>query len=342
MAADVTSSVMRVAPPHGGPLAGGRSVAVLALDKVAPFEMSVACEVFRDDRVQLGVPAWDLAICGVEPGLIETKAGFSVLTEHGLDRVETADLVIVPNWSPVETAVPPPRALAALRRAADRGAWVMSFCTGAFVLAHAGLLEGRRATTHWQYAEAFRTLFPDVRLEPDVLYVADGPVLTSAGTAAAIDLSLHVLRIVDGPEAANASARQMIVPPHRDGGQAQFVDRPMPAEDDCALAELLLWMNEHLDREQSVDELAERVHMSPRTFARKFRAETGTTPHHWLTGQRVLHAQRLLESTDLAVERIAERSGLGSAATLRHHFTTWVGVSPQRYRQQFRRTAAAV
>jgi AraC family transcriptional regulator, transcriptional activator FtrA len=327
---------------RGGPLDGGRSVAVLALAKVAPFELSVACEVFRDDRVEYGVPAWDFAVCGLEPGFVPTKAGFDIHTRYGLDRVDTADIVIVPNWSPAATAVPPAAALAAVQRAAARGAWVISFCTGAFVLAHAGLLDGRRATTHWQYADDFRALFPAVDLRPDVLYVADGPVLTSAGTAAAIDLSLHVLRVVDGPEAANASARQMIVPPHRDGGQAQYVDRPMPAEDDCALADLLLWMNEHLDRDQSVDELAERVHMSPRTFARRFRAETGTTPHHWLTGQRVLHAQRLLESTDLAVERIAEQAGLGSAATLRHHFTGWVGVSPQRYRAQFRRTAAAV
>jgi transcriptional regulator GlxA family with amidase domain len=324
---------------RGGPLDGGRRVAVLALELVAPFEMSVACEVFRDDRAELGVPAWDRTICAVEPGLVRTKAGFDIRTEHGLEVVDAADLVIVPNWSPQSSAMPPAAVLDALRRAAERGAWVVSFCTGAFVLAWAGLLSGRRATTHWQYAEEFRSVFPDVDLCPDVLYVADGPIMTSAGTAAAIDLSLHVLRLVDGPEAANASARQMIVPPHRDGGQAQYVDRPMPAEDDCALAELLGWMNEHLDRELSVDELAERVHMSPRTFARKFRAETGTTPHHWLTGQRVLHAQRLLESTDLPVERVAEQSGLGSAATLRHHFTTWVGVSPQRYRQQFRRTA---
>ncbi|MEN3361587.1 MAG: hypothetical protein V7637_5569, partial [Mycobacteriales bacterium] len=189
---------------------------------------------------------------------------------------------------------------------------------------------------HWLYADEFRAAFPAVQVDSDVIYVADGPVMTSAGTAAAIDMSLHVVRLVDGPEVANAIARRMVVPPHRDGGQAQFVERPMPPDDGRPLTDLLDWMAGHLDQELSVDELAARVHMSPRTFARRFRAETGATPHHWLTGQRVLLAQRLLENTSHGVDRIAAECGLGSAATLRHHFAGRVGISPQRYRERFR------
>jgi transcriptional regulator GlxA family with amidase domain len=316
----------------------GRRVAVLALDQVSPFELSVACEVFGPNRAKDGIPPWDFAVCRVGRGPVGTKYGFSLNTPYGVDRVDSADLVIVPNWYALSQP-PPAAALDALRRAAARGAWVVGLCTGAYALAHAGLLDDRPATTHWVYAEEFRAAFPAVHLDPDVLYVADGPVLTSAGTAAAIDLCLHIIRLVDGPAVANAIARRMIVPPHRDGGQSQYVELPVPACTDDSLAGLLAWMGEHLAVELNVDELAARVHMSARTFARRFRAETGTTPHHWLTGQRVLRAQHLLETTDLPVEQIAERSGLGSAGTLRHHFTSWVGVSPQRYRQQFRRGA---
>lgn len=316
----------------------GRRVAVLALDEVSPFELAVACEVFGPNRSEDGIPPWDFAVCGVEPGRVRTKFGFSLDTPHGLDRVDAADLVIVPNWYGLSEP-PPVAASQALRRAVERGAWVVSLCTGAFALAHAGLLDGRRATTHWVYADEFRATFPAVRLDPDVLYVADGPVLTSAGTAAAIDLCLHIVRLVDGPAVANATARRMIVPPHRDGGQSQYVELPVPPCADDSLADLLAWLGEHLDQEVSVEDLAFRTHLSPRTFARRFRAETGTTPHHWLTGQRILRAQHLLETTDLPVDQVAERCGLGSAGTLRHHFTNWVGVSPQRYRQQFRRGA---
>jgi transcriptional regulator GlxA family with amidase domain len=321
------------------PPLGGRRVAILALEVASPFELSVACEVFALDRSAQGIPRWDTALCRGGAGPIQTGCGFTLHTPHGLDWVETADLIVVPSW-PQRCTPPPAAVLAALRRAADRGAWVLGFCSGTFILAYAGLLDGRRATTHWMFTDEFRVTFPDVLLDPGVLYVAEGPVMTSAGTSAAIDLSLHVVRMVDGPEVANAIARRMVVPPHRDGGQAQFVEHPVPADDTHPLTDLLGWMSRHLERELTIEELAARVHMSPRTFARRFRAETGTTPHHWLTGQRVLHAQRLLETTDLAIDRIAAESGLGSAATLRHHFASWVGISPQRYRQQFRRRPA--
>jgi transcriptional regulator GlxA family with amidase domain len=319
----------------------GRTVAILAAEVTSPFELSVACEVFGVDRTPQGIPAWDVVVCSGSGGPIRTNVGFALQTPYGLERVRTADIVVVPGW-PARSTPPPEPMLDALRVAAARGAWILSFCTGAFVLGHAGLLDGQRATTHWMWADEFRTTFPAVRLDPGVLYVADEPVMTSAGTAAAIDLSLHVVRLVDGPEVANAIARRMIVPPHRDGGQSQFVELPMPAEDADVLTDLLDWMSGHLAWELSVDELAARVHMSPRTFARRFRAETGTTPHNWLTGQRVLHAQRLLETTTLGVDRIAAECGLGSAATLRHHFASRVGISPQRYRDQFRCRPAAV
>lgn len=322
----------RMQPP------AGRSVAVLATADMAAFEMGVACEVFGTDRSDRGIPLWDFALCLDEPGPLPTRSGFTIDSPYGLDRLAEADLVIVPSWPRMDTP-PPPAVTDALRAAVDRGSWVLGFCSGTFALAHAGLLDGQRATTHWHYAEEFRSLFPSVLLDRDVLYVAEGPVLTSAGTSAAIDLSLDVLRLIDGPEVANAVARRMVVPPHRDGGQAQYVERPLPADDDHDLADLLAWMSGHLEEDLTVSRLARQAHMSERTFARRFRAETGTTPHHWLVWQRVLQAQRLLETTDLDVDRVAERAGFGSAATLRHHFLGRVGTAPQRYRRTFRRTA---
>jgi transcriptional regulator GlxA family with amidase domain len=316
----------------------GRHVAVLGTADMAAFELGVACEVFGTDRSDRGIPRWDFALCLDSAGPLPTRSGFTVDSPDGLERLAGSDLVIVPSWPHLD--VPPPGAVvAALHAASGRGAWILGYCSGTFALAHAGLLAGRRATTHWLQADRFRALFPDVDLDPDVLYVADTPVMTSAGTSAAVDLSLQVLREVDGPEIANAVARRMVVPPHRDGGQAQYVERPLPADGDHDLADLLAWMSAHLDEELTVTGLARRASMSERTFARRFRAETGTTPHHWLIWQRVLLAQRLLETTDLDVDRIARRCGFGGAATLRHHFVGRVGTSPQRYRRTFRRAA---
>ena len=272
------------------------------------------------------------------PARCPTRSGFTIDSPYGLDRLAAADLVIVPNWPDLETPPGEP-ILAALRAAYGRGAWVLGFCSGTFALAYAGLLEGRKATTHWNYTDRFRALFPAVELDPDVLYVAEDAVMTSAGTSAAVDLSLQVLREVDGPEVANAVARRMVVPPHRDGGQAQFVEHPLPADGDHDLADLLAWMADHLEEDLTVAGLAHREPLSERTFARRFRAETGTTPHHWLTWQRVLLAQRLLETTELDIEQIARRCGFGRAGTLRHHFVARVGTSPQRYRRTFRRAA---
>jgi transcriptional regulator GlxA family with amidase domain len=316
----------------------GRSVAVLGIADMSAFELGVACEVFGTDRSDRSIPLWDFALCLDAPGPLRSRSGFTVDSPYGLDRLAGADLVIVPCWPHLDT--PPSAPLAdALRAAHDRGAWILGFCSGTFALAYAGLLEGRRATTHWFYADRFRARFPAVELDPDVLYVADTPVMTSAGTSAAVDLSLQVLREVDGPEIANAVARRMVVPPHRDGGQAQFVEHPLPADGQHDLTDLLAWMTEHLADELTVAGLARRTHLSERTFARRFRAETGTTPHHWLTWQRVLLAQRLLETTELDVDQVARRCGFGGAATLRHHFIGRVGTSPQRYRRTFHRAA---
>jgi transcriptional regulator GlxA family with amidase domain len=305
----------------------------------------VVCEVFGINRVDDPVlPSFDFALCTEQPGSVPTGSGFPVVVERGLDALAEADLVAVPAFAGDErsdgTTIVSPVVVEALQGAAAGGARILSVCSGAFLLGHAGLLDGRRCTTHWLYADRLAKAFPAAHVDPRVLYVDDGPILTSAGTAAGIDLCLHVIREEFGERVANRLARRMVVPPHRDGGQAQYVDIPMPARRADSLEDVLAWMVDHLDEDQSVEALAARAHMSPRTFARRFRAETGTTPFHWLTGQRVLLAQRLLEETEMTIDAIATRCGFGTAAVLRHHFTRWRGTTPQAYRRTFcRRTA---
>ena len=310
------------------------SVAVLVLDDVAPFELGVLCEVFGTDRTGDGFPGYDFALCSVDGGPVRTRAGYVIQPGHDLSPTATADLVAVPAH-PVGTAAPP-AAVEALRRAAERGARVLSLCSGAFLLGEAGLLDGRRCTMHWRYAAELARRHPTADVDPDVLYVADPPTYTSAGTAAGIDLCLHLVRQEHGSATATALARRMVVPPHRAGGQAQYVEAPVPRTA-CGptLEPLLSWLVTTLDRDHTVDSLAARAHMSPRTFARRFKAATGTTPHDWLVAQRVLLARRLLEDTDLGVDAVALRSGFGTAAMLRHHFTRRVGATPQAYRSTF-------
>jgi len=314
------------------------NVAVLVPDDVAAFELGVLCEVFGTDRGADGFPTYEFGLARTRPGRVRTGSGFEIVVEHGLDRLETADLVAVPAFRTAQSDQGrlPDRMVEALRVAHDRGALILSVCSGAFALGQAGLLDGRRCTTHWRYSQELGRRFPLARIEPDVLYVGDDRVLTSAGTAAGIDLCLHLVREVQGTEVANALARRMVVPPHRDGGQAQYVDLPMPHSPDGSLSDLLAWMSEHLDDELTVDQLAARALMSPRTFARRFRAETGTTPHRWLVGQRILRAQELLESSDEPIDRVAQLSGFGNAATLRHHFGLVRGTTPQAFRRTFR------
>jgi transcriptional regulator GlxA family with amidase domain len=310
-----------------------RNVAVAVCDGVSVFELGVVCEVFGMDRSDAGLPAYDFAVCAAEPGPLRSGGGFAITPDHGLDRLAAADLVAVPHWRSLDEP-PPPALLAALRSVVDRGGRVMSVCSGAFVLAAAGLLDGRRATTHWRYAAALAARYPLVDVDPNVLYVDAGPVLTSAGTAAGIDLCLHLVREEHGTAVANAVARRMVVPPHRDGGQAQYVEAPVPAPRRDDLGEVLDWAVAHLDTPLSVDALAARALMSPRTFARRFRATTGTTPYAWLLHQRTLLAQRLLEAGH-GVEEVARRSGFGSAATLREHFARARGTSPSAYQRAF-------
>jgi transcriptional regulator GlxA family with amidase domain len=310
-----------------------RNVAVLAFEGVAPFELGVLCEGFGIDRTSDGVPAIDFAVCAVDDRPMRTSMGFSIQAEHGLDRLEEADLIGVPAIP--RGGLPPEPVIAALRAAYERGARLLSCCSGAFALGAAGLLDGRECTTHWMYTDELQRRFPLARVVPEVLYVDAGQVVTSAGTAAGLDACLHIWRQEYGAAVASTVARRAVVPPHRDGGQAQFIARAVP---DCSadtLGPLLAWVLENLGEEHTVESLAQRAHMSPRTFARRFRDETGTTPHSWLTRQRVAAAEELLETSDQPVEWIAGEVGFGNAAALRHHFARVRGVSPKEYRRQF-------
>ena len=314
------------------------NVAAVVLDGFEPFELGVLCEVFGTDRTGEGLPGYNFAVAAGEDGPLRSAAGFTLQTAFGLDRLEQADLIAVPATSDARylRGEWPEPLLEELRRAVDRNAWVLSVCTGAFVLGAAGLLDGRSCTTHWRHAARLARMYPAAKVDPSVLYVEDKTVITSAGTAAGIDACLYLVRKEQGSRVANAIARRMVVPPHRDGGQAQYVERPV-AEPDCdTLGDVIEWMQHNLSRAITVDELASLAAMSSRTFARRFVQETGTTPGRWLTGQRVLLAQQLLEETDETVDVIAERAGFGNAATFRHHFHAWRATTPNAYRRAFR------
>ncbi|MBX3604930.1 MAG: helix-turn-helix domain-containing protein [Piscinibacter sp.] len=314
-----------------------RRVAVVAFDGISPFHLSVPCLVFGEDRSELGVPALPLVVCASERGPLRSSAGFDLLAGQGLHALAGADLIVVPSWrDPAER--PPEPLLRALRRAHARGARIVGLCLGAFVLAEAGLLDGRPATTHWAWCEAFAARFPQVRLDPGVLYVDDGDVVTSAGTAAGLDCCLHLLRQWVGAERANRVARRLVVAPHRQGGQAQFIEAPLPASRAAGrLSALLGWIEAHLADPHSVDTLAGRVAMSRRSFTRHFRQATGTTVWQWLLERRLAHARRLLEASDLGIEAIAAAAGFGSAVGLRKQFGATLGTSPTAYRAEFRR-----
>jgi transcriptional regulator GlxA family with amidase domain len=314
------------------------TVAVAVTDGVSVFELSVPCEVFGIDRSELGVRWYRFMLCAPEAGEVTTTAGFSIMARHGFSALQRADTIIVP---PLENGAAPPEALLeALRKAHRRGKRLVSLCTGALVLAAAGLLDGRPATTHWMHAAELAGRYPLVKVDPAVLYVDDGDILTSAGTAAAIDLCLYIVHLDFGAEIANALARRMVVSPHRDGGQAQYVETPFAGgEYPDAFSHVLEWAQGNLDEELSIEYLAHQAAMSPRSFARRFHSTTGTTPYRWVLRQRVLLAQRLLETTDLAVDVIASRCGMGPPA-LREHFKRSVGVSPIHYRTTFRRDTA--
>ncbi|HSJ59816.1 MAG TPA: helix-turn-helix domain-containing protein [Jiangellaceae bacterium] len=300
---------------------------------VNPFDLAVACEVFGLRRPELGVEWYDHRLAGVIRPVV-VNGGWTLDPPFGLEAIEDADTVIVPAC-PHE---PPTTMVEALRTAYERGARMVSFCGGAFALAAAGILDGRSATTHWMDIDDLARRFPKVRVESDVLYVDEGQVLTSAGTASGIDLALHIVRLDYGPEVANKVARRMVTAPHREGGQSQFAFTPVPVSGfGDAIGAVMDWMFEHVDEPMTVDQLARFAAMSPRHFARRFVEATGTTPVRWLTHQRILRAQDLLAATSLPVDVIASRVGFGTAANLRQHFRRETSTTPAAYRQQVRR-----
>ncbi|MFF1822756.1 GlxA family transcriptional regulator [Kribbella sp. NPDC058245] len=313
-------------------------VAVLALEPVVGFDLTIPSTVLGAATTADGTHLYDVRVCGIDRGPVRAAAGFSLIPDYGPEVLAEADTVIIPG-----TYIPQPRyegtlptavadALAMIRP----GTRIASICTGAFVLGAAGLLDGRPATTHWKRADLFRERYPQVDLREDQLFIDDGDILTSAGLAAGVDLCLHLIRRDFGSDIANRAARACVVPPWRDGGQSQFIERAVPAEGTDGTAPTRAWALQHLDRELSLQALAEHARMSVRTFSRRFKAETGQSPGTWLLQQRVRHACHLLETTGLTVDRIAEAAGLGTAASLRHHLRSDLGVSPLAYRKTFR------
>lgn len=312
-----------------------KSVSTLVLDGLAVFEFGVICEVFGIDRSADDVPNFDFKVCGPEAGkAVKTSIGATLTPDHDFGDLLGADLVAVPAIASGKNGYPP-EALEVLRTAADRGSIILSVCSGAFVLGAAGLLDGRPCTTHWMHADALARTYPTARVDRNVLFVDDGNLITSAGTAAGIDACLHLVRRELGSEVTNKIARRMVVPPQRDGGQRQYIEQPIPVRHSERFAPHLDWIIANLDKPHTVSTLARRANMSARTFARRFVEETGTTPMQWVTDQRVLYARRMLEESDLDIDRIAERSGFGTATLLRHHFRRIIGVTPTDYRRRF-------
>jgi transcriptional regulator GlxA family with amidase domain len=314
-------------------------IAVFVLDGVAAFDLGVPGQVFGTARAAGGRRLYEVRTCTADGGPVRASGGFRVLPDHGPEILARADTVVIPGIHGdlrLGAASLEPAEAAALARVGP-GTRMVSICTGAFALASTGKLDGRPATTHWGYADRFRELFPKVQLDPDVLFVDDGDVLTSAGVAAGIDLCLHIVRRDHGTEVANRSARRCVVPPWRDGGQAQFIEHPLPALARSSTGAVRAWALGRLDEPLDLATLAARAHMSTRTFTRRFREETGMSPTQWLTGQRVDHARLLLETTDLGVNEVARRAGFATAVSLRQHLHAAVGVAPLAYRRTFRR-----
>lgn len=313
-------------------------IACIVDDDANVFELGVASEVFGIDRSDRGLPRNDFRVVTATPGPVRLSGGLGlpVMVDEGLDFADEADVVIVTPYEEcsvdVECSLPVARVL---QRAVARGARVLTMCTGAFVAARAGVLDGRRVATHWMHADELAAQSPQLTVERDALWVDDGPITSSAGTAAAIDAALHIVRELQGAQVAAGIARSMVVPPLRDGGQSQFAVGPVAEQRAETLAPLIDWMVEHLDEEHSVAALARRANLAERTFARRFREELGATPAAWLTSQRVQRAQQLLEATDLGLDAVAQQAGFGTAALLRHHFTRQLGVAPSSYRRRF-------
>lgn len=310
------------------------TVVVAAFDRISPFHLSVPCVVFGDPHP--GLPQFAFKVCAAEPGPIRTTAGFSLGISHGLSALKTADTIIVPTWRDPQERPPEPF-LKALVSAHRRGAQIVGLCLGAYVLAEAGLLDGRNATTHWAYALDFATRYPDVKVDADALYVEDGNVLTSAGTAAGIDCCLHMIRQRYGTESANSLARRLVVPPHRHGGQAQYIEQPVPATaSESRLSVLINALRGRLSEVHTLDSLCSEALMSRRTFTRQFRQLTGMTFGEWLLNERLTLTQRLLETSDHSIDSVSSLAGFGSPESLRLNFRRAFGVSPTAWRQTFK------
>ena len=309
-----------------------KKIVLLAIPGVAPFEFGVVCEVFGIDRSDMGGPAFDFTIATAEPGPVPTSLGYDMVITSDLSAAADADLIAVSahRFDDIDE-----RFLEVLRAAEARGAWVLSLCSGAFVLAQAGILDGRRSTTHWMYADRLAAQYPGTTVDPDVLFVEDRNVVTGAGTAAGIDAALHIVRSELGASVANVVARRMVVPPQRDGGQSQYIQSPVSPVCADSFASVADWMLENLAEDLTVDQLARKALMSSRTFARRFRADMGTTPSAWLNRQRIIRAQQMLEETDAALETIAQETGFGSAQVMRHHFVKVLQTTPTLYRRTF-------
>jgi len=309
-----------------------KKVVLLAIPGTAPFEFGVICEVFGIDRSEMNGPTFDFTIATADPGPVPTSLGFTIQIENDLSVAADADLVAVPAHA-IEAI--DERYLQVIRDAEARGAWVLSVCSGAFALAQAGILDGRRATTHWMHTDRLAAEYPDTEVDPDVLFVEDRKVVTGAGTAAGIDAALHIVRKELGAAATNVVARRMVVPPQRDGGQSQYIQTPIQECRSDSFAIVADWMVQNLDQDLTIDQLARKALMSSRTFARRFRADMGTTPAAWLNRQRIIRAQQLLEESDRGLETIAQDTGFGTAAVMRHHFLKVLQTTPTAYRRTF-------
>lgn len=299
------------------------------------FEFAIAAEIFGLARPEMGTGWYRHASAAIEPGPLRAHGGLLVTSTGGMELLEQADLIIAAGWKGVDIPVPDALA-AALRQAWQRGARLASICSGAFVLAATGLLSGKRAATHWRYAEKLQALHPEIEVDASVLYVEEERIYTSAGSAAGIDLLLHIVRQDFGAAAANSVARRLVMPPHRSGGQAQFIERPVPADRNHRIALVLDAVRKDLDTHWTVERMAEAAAMSPRSFLRRFTESTGQSPGQWLIAERVAEAQRLLESSQLSIERIAALAGFGSVQALRQHFQGRLGIAPSDYRSMFR------
>ncbi len=330
-----TGSKTKLDRERGTPGPSRHRVVVVAYDRLATFEFGIAAELFGLERPEFA-PWYEYRTCSCDGRTVTATGGVRVSVHGGLHLLRAADSIVIPGWRGLDSP-PPESLLRALVRAHLRGARLLSFCSGAFVLAAAGLLDNRRATTHWRYAQALGARYPNVTVDPEVLYVQEGNIFTAAGSASAIDLCLHVIRLDHGARVANQIARRLVVPPHREGGQAQYLDSSVSEAGQLDfIQDAMAWATRRLGQDLDIRQWAKSVGMSERTFARRFRGATGTTPHRWLTRQRIFTAQALLETTDLSIEDVTSRCGMGTAANLRHHFWELVGVSPRAYRATFR------